>query len=190
PRGRRAHAEAGPHPEDPGRGRGDPCRGRRRRTRARRGDRFPEAGRDGAAAHRRFHGVHGVGRRDDPGHPWGRLGRDTPAEPGHLVAFDAGVVLDGYVGELGRTVGVGENDTAGRDLRRHRDAQWERLLAACRPGAAMTDLIDAYDAQGVPPPVPVARGLGLGFYLPLVTHALPGLAAAQRFEAGMVLALT
>jgi len=125
-----------------------------------------------------------------PEHPWGRLGRDTPAEPGHLVAFDAGVVLDGYVGELGRTVGVGENDTAGRDLRRHRDAQWERLLAACRPGAAMTDLIDAYDAQGVPPPVPVARGLGLGFDLPLVTHALPGLAAAQRFEAGMVLALT
>jgi len=38
--------------------------------------------------------------------------------------------------------------------------------------------------------MPVARGLGLGFDLPLVTHALPGAAAEQRAEAGMVLALT
>ena len=38
--------------------------------------------------------------------------------------------------------------------------------------------------------MPVARGLGLGFDLPLVTHALPGLAAGQRVEAGMVFALT
>jgi Xaa-Pro dipeptidase len=40
------------------------------------------------------------------------------------------------------------------------------------------------------PPMPVARGLGLGYDLPLVTHALPREAAAQRVEAGMVLALT
>jgi Xaa-Pro aminopeptidase len=38
--------------------------------------------------------------------------------------------------------------------------------------------------------MPVARGLGLGFDLPLVTHALPRTAAEQRFEEGMVLALT
>jgi Xaa-Pro aminopeptidase len=38
--------------------------------------------------------------------------------------------------------------------------------------------------------MPVARGLGLGFDLPLVTHALPNLAAEQHLEAGMVLALT
>jgi Xaa-Pro aminopeptidase len=38
--------------------------------------------------------------------------------------------------------------------------------------------------------VPVARGLGLGFDLPLVTPVLPGEAAAQQAEAGMVLALT
>ena len=38
--------------------------------------------------------------------------------------------------------------------------------------------------------MPVARGLGLGFDLPLVTHALPRTAAEQRLEEGMVLALT
>jgi Xaa-Pro aminopeptidase len=38
--------------------------------------------------------------------------------------------------------------------------------------------------------MPVARGLGLGFDLPLVTHALPGEAAGQAVEAGMVLVLT
>ncbi len=38
--------------------------------------------------------------------------------------------------------------------------------------------------------MPVARGLGLGFDLPLVTHALPRTAAEQHVEAGMVFALT
>ncbi len=64
-------------------------------------------------------------------------------------------------------------------------------MAACRPGAATSDLLAAYDAAGVaPPPMPVARGLGLGFDLPLVTHALPAEAAQQQLETGMVLALT
>jgi len=38
--------------------------------------------------------------------------------------------------------------------------------------------------------MPVARGLGLGFDLPLVTHALPRTAGEQQVEPGMVLALT
>jgi Xaa-Pro aminopeptidase len=38
--------------------------------------------------------------------------------------------------------------------------------------------------------MPVARGLGLGFDLPLVTHELPRTAAEQQLEAGMVFALT
>jgi Xaa-Pro aminopeptidase len=67
----------------------------------------------------------------------------------------------------------------------------DRLLAACRVGAPGSALLDAYDDAGVPPPpMPVARGLGLGFDLPLVTHALPQTAAAERLEEGMVLALT
>ncbi len=120
-------------------------------------------------------------------HPWRRSNRDGPVTPGDLVAFDAGVVHDGYVGELGRTHAVG----AGRDVFARWDELWDRLLDACRPGAAMSDLLDAYDVARVPPPpMPVARGLGLGFDLPLVTHALPRTAADQRLEPGMVLALT
>lgn len=122
---------------------------------------------------------------------WGRLGRDEPALPGQLVAFDAGVILSGYVGELGRTYGLGEADAEERNLRRRAAELWQRLLGACRPGSAATDLLEVYDDAGLPPPpVPVARGLGLGFDLPLVTHALPALAGEQRLEAGMVLALT
>ena len=121
-------------------------------------------------------------------HPWRRASRDAPAAPGDLIAFDAGVIARGYAGELGRTVAL--DGEPGTGLFGRWDELWDRLLAACRPGAPLTDLLDAYGAAGVaPPPVPVARGLGLGFDLPLVTHALPQTAAEQRLQAGMVLAL-
>ena len=59
------------------------------------------------------------------------------------------------------------------------------------PGAPASDLLDAYAAAGVEaPPMPVARGLGHGFDLPLVTHALPETAAAERLEPGMVFGLS
>jgi Xaa-Pro aminopeptidase len=65
------------------------------------------------------------------------------------------------------------------------------LIDACRAGAPATGLLDAYDASGAaPPPVPVARGLGLGNDLPFVTGALRRTAGEQTLEAGMVLALT
>jgi Xaa-Pro aminopeptidase len=129
-----------------------------------------------------------VTSRDDP---WHRTSRDVPVQPGDLVAFDAGAVVGGYVGEVGRTHVVGGDDALDPALSRSWDELWERLVGACRPGAPMSVLLDAYDAAGIPaPPVPVARGLGLGFDLPLVTHALPETAAEQRMEAGMVLALT
>jgi Xaa-Pro dipeptidase len=124
-------------------------------------------------------------------HPWRRATRDVRAEPGDLVAFEAGVVRAGYVGEVGRTRPVGSDVVIDPALCRSRDDLWERLLEACRPGAPLRGLLDAYDASGIPPPpMPVARGLGLGFDLPLVTHALPRAAAGQHFEPGMVLALT
>jgi Xaa-Pro aminopeptidase len=123
--------------------------------------------------------------------PWRRAHRDTPVEGGDLVAFDAGVILGGYVGELGRTRPVGREADIDRELAGRWAELWDRLLGACRIGAPLSGLLDAYDAAGFPPPpMPVARGLGLGFDLPLVTHALPGEAAAQPAEAGMVLALT
>jgi Xaa-Pro aminopeptidase len=123
-------------------------------------------------------------------HPWHRSSRDAPIKPNDLVAFEAGVILGGYVGELGRTYSVGDVETH-RELSQRWNGLWDRLLAACRSGSPPTGLLDAYVAAGIPPPpMPVARGLGLGFDLPLVTHALPHTAAEQRFEAGMVLALT
>ena len=123
-------------------------------------------------------------------HPWRRSSRDSAVESGDLVAFEAGVILGGYVGELGRTHAVGGDAAVDRELLRRRDELWDRLLTACRVGAPLTDLLDAYDAAGIPPPpMPVARGLGLGFDLPLVTHALPRTAGEQHVEAGMVLAL-
>jgi Xaa-Pro dipeptidase len=126
-----------------------------------------------------------------PEHPWRRASRDAPVGPGDLVAFEAGVILGGYVGELGRTYSVEGDVASDRELFQRWDQLWDRLLAACRPGAPLTVLLDAYDAAGVPsPPTPVARGLGLGFDLPLVTHTLPHTAAEQHLEVGMVLALT
>lgn len=123
--------------------------------------------------------------------PWHRADRDAPVAATDLVAFDAGVISGGYVGEVGRTYPVDDMSVQDRAPFRRWEELWDRLLAACRPGAAATDLLAAYDAAGVaPPPMPVARGLGLGFDLPIVSHALPATAAEQRLEPGMVLALT
>jgi Xaa-Pro aminopeptidase len=123
-------------------------------------------------------------------HPWRRTSRDAPVASGDLVAFDAGVILGGYSGELGRTRAVGDVMLDPTVLEQWEEL-WDRLLAACRPGAPLSALLDAYAAVGVPPPpMPVARGLGLGYDLPLVTHALPRTASEEHFETGMVLALT
>ena len=123
--------------------------------------------------------------------PWRRASRDTPAGPGDLVAFDAGVMLGGYVGELGRTHPVDGDAAIEGQLARRCDELADRLLAACRVGAPVRDLLAAYEGAGVPlPPMPVARGLGLGYDLPLVTAALPRTAGEQIMEAGMVLALS
>jgi Xaa-Pro dipeptidase len=123
-------------------------------------------------------------------HPWRRANRDTPAQPGDLVAFEAGVMLGGYVGELGRTHSVGGDAAIDGQLPQRCDELWDRLYGACRVGAPLSDLLAAYEGAGIPvPPVPVARGLGLGYDLPLVTAALPRTAGEQAMEAGMVLAL-
>jgi len=128
-------------------------------------------------------------------HPWQRSSRDRPVAVGDLVAFDAAVISDGYFGELSRSVVVGE--PTARETRKalalfgRRDELLERLLQACVPGAPSSVLLDAYAAAGVAaPPVPVARGLGHGFDLPLVTHALPDTAAAEKLEPGMVFGLS
>jgi Xaa-Pro aminopeptidase len=131
-----------------------------------------------------------ISSRDEP---WRRADRDTAIGSGDLVAFAAGVVRDGYLGELGRTrvAGGGDAGAPSASLLARWDELWDRLVAACQPGAPLSDLVAAYEAAGVAaPPMPIAHGLGLGYDLPLVTHALPRTAAEQRLEPGMAFALT
>jgi Xaa-Pro dipeptidase len=123
-------------------------------------------------------------------HPWRRASDDGLVRDGDLVAFSAGVLDGGYTGEVGRTWPVG--DIAGaRDLYQRWDALWDRLYEACRPGAPAIDLMSAYQAAGEElPPMPISRGLGLGFDPPVVSRHLPATAAEEQLEAGMVLAVT
>jgi Xaa-Pro aminopeptidase len=127
-----------------------------------------------------------------PDHPWRRAGgdREGRVHDGDLVAFTSGVLAGGYMGEVGRTwpadAAAGAAALYGRW-----DKLWAKLIAACRPGAAAADLLAAYQAAGEPPPpMPVARGLGMGFDPPVVTQRLPRTAAGERLAAGMVLAVT
>jgi Xaa-Pro aminopeptidase len=122
-------------------------------------------------------------------HPWRRAGGDGRVAAGDLVAFTAGVVAHGYIAEVGRTYAAG--GAVPEALAARCDRVWERLLAACRPGAPGSDLLEGYVRAGEPlPPMPVARGLGLGFDPPVVTGGLPRTAREARLEEGMVLALT
>jgi Xaa-Pro dipeptidase len=126
-------------------------------------------------------------------HPWRRASDDGQVQPGDLVAFSAGVLDDGYIGEVGRTwpVGVPRKPQAAVDLYQRWDALWDKIYDVCRPGASGADLLAAYQAAREPlPPMPIARGLGLGFDPPVVSQHLPMTASAERLEVGMVLAVT
>ena len=105
-------------------------------------------------------------------HPFER-GQSEIAD-GDLVAFDAGAVAGGYVGVVGRTWPVGDAaDGSTRKLFGRSNALYDRLIAACRPGADTRELLVAYEAVGEPlPPMPVAHGLGLGFDPPVVSETL------------------
>jgi len=122
-------------------------------------------------------------------HPWRRA--EGAIREGDLVALSAGVLADGYVAEVARTLYIGEPTDAVRGLYRRRDALWDRLVEACRPGMATSALLDAYAHAGEQLPVmPVAHGLGLGFDPPVVSPQLRATADAELLEAGMVLAVT
>jgi Xaa-Pro dipeptidase len=126
-------------------------------------------------------------------HPWRRANDDGRVQLGDLVAFSAGVLDGGYIGEVGRTWPVGEPSQlrAAVDLYRRWDVLWHGLYDACRPGAPGADLLAAYRAAGEPlPPMPIARGLGMGFDPPVVSQHLPATASEERLEVGMVLAVT
>ncbi|BBZ59530.1 M24 family metallopeptidase [Mycolicibacterium monacense] len=124
-------------------------------------------------------------------HPWRRADSDGLVREGDLVALSAGVLADGYVAEVARTLCVGEPTDAARALFRRRDGLWERLIEACRPGMTTSGLLAAYEQAGERlPAMPVAHGLGLGFDPPVVSPALRATAEADVLEEGMVLAVT
>ncbi|OBG86961.1 Xaa-Pro aminopeptidase [Mycobacterium sp. E3298] len=125
-----------------------------------------------------------------PDHPWRLATSDGRVKDGDLVAFSAGVLAGGYVGEVGRTWPAGAARGAAALYRRW-NSLWDRLLAACQPGTGAGELLSAYEAAGeAAPPMPVARGLGMGFDPPVISNRLPATAAGERLEAGMVLAVT
>ncbi|OBI64615.1 Xaa-Pro peptidase family protein, partial [Mycobacterium sp. E796] len=127
-------------------------------------------------------------------HPWRRGDREV--RPGDLVAFTAGALADGYVGEVGRTWPAGNitadaADDSARKLFARSDALFDKMFAACRPGASAAGLLAAYRVAGEPiPPMPVAHGLGLGFDPPVVSETLAAAGEDDRLDAGMVLAIT
>lgn len=125
-------------------------------------------------------------------HPWQRASGDGTVRCGDLVALSAGALADGYVGEVARTWPVGEVVSASVDeLYQRAEALWGRLFDVCRPGAVVSDFFAAYESAGEPlPPMPVAHGLGLGFDPPVVSPVLADTTAAERVDAGMVLAVT
>jgi Xaa-Pro dipeptidase len=125
-----------------------------------------------------------------PEHRWRQGPRDRLVADGDLVAFASGALADGYVGEVGRTVSVG--DVPGADeLFERSNALWDKLVAACKPGAPASDLLAAYEVAGEPlPPMPVAHGLGLGFDPPVVSPDLPETSIAAQLDPGTVLAVT
>jgi Xaa-Pro dipeptidase len=122
-----------------------------------------------------------------------RAGGERVIRTGDLVTFDAGVVAEGYAGEVARTVvaGNGDGERAADSLFERADALWGELLDACRPGEPASGLLAAYGAAGEPLPTgAVARGLGLGFDDPVVTAALPATAAREQLDPGVVLVVT
>ncbi|CDO88689.1 Xaa-Pro aminopeptidase [Mycobacterium triplex] len=120
--------------------------------------------------------------------PWHRGAAE--ARPGDLVAFAAGALANGYVAEVGRTWPVGDGAEA-RGLFGRSNTLYDKMVAACRPGASIRDLLAAYQAAGEPiPPMPIAHGLGLGFDPPVVSETLVAAGEDDRLDAGMVLAIT
>jgi Xaa-Pro dipeptidase len=123
-------------------------------------------------------------------HPWRRANREV--REGDLVAFAAGALAAGYVAEVGRTWPADATvDGEARKLFERSHALYDKLLAACRPGASTRELLAAYEAAGEPiPPMPIAYGLGLGFDPPVVSETLVAAGELDQLEPGMVLAIT
>lgn len=117
------------------------------------------------------------------------LATAAPIERGQLVVLDPGAFHRGYEGGVGRTwVAGGEATEAQRGLAARCRGALDGVIAACRSGAAGSDLVAAWTAAGEPPPpVPLAHGLGLGAEPPVIGSGVGG---ASVLVTGTVLAVT
>jgi Xaa-Pro dipeptidase len=112
---------------------------------------------------------------------------------GDLVALRAEVLYSGYLGSVMRTVAVPTAPGAAGDVPGALRQRWRRAVSAvvemCRPGAAVGELLDAWDSSGeARPPVPVVFGVGLGMEAPVAGNAFgPEGARPDVLEAGMIL---
>ena len=107
---------------------------------------------------------------------------DRVLATGDRVVLEAGVLVDGYEGSVGRTIVCGEtqpDSTPADDL-------FTTLAGAVSTGATGADLWAAWDATGVARSArPIAHGVGLGLEPPLIGDDGDG----ERFESGMALSL-
>jgi Xaa-Pro aminopeptidase len=117
-----------------------------------------------------------------------RIALDRVLSEEDALVCDVGLLYAGYEGGVGRTRLLGEPSAAQRETAaRARDLR-DALVQACRPEAALEDLVRVYEHAGVAMPAqPIAYGLGLGMEPPVVRVAP---STGPRLAAGMVLSVT
>ncbi len=121
-------------------------------------------------------------------------------QAGDLVVLRAEVLYTGYLGTVMRTIAVpqapGASGVPGvSGIPDALQTRWRRAVSAvvemCRPGAAVGELLDAWDSSGEPrPPVPIVFGVGLGMEPPVAGNAFgPEGARQDVLQAGMILCI-
>ena len=118
-----------------------------------------------------------------------RIARSSPIEAGQLVVLDPGAFFRGYEGGLGRTRAVGGATSLHKaELAARCRAAVGVVVAACWPGTAGSDLLEAWTATGEALPAePLAVGVGLGLEPPVIGR---GLGMGSILVPGTVLAVT
>ncbi len=112
-----------------------------------------------------------------------RLTDDVAVNDGDLVACSSGVLYAGYEGTVGRTwpcLSAGRAAPPAQQalFGRWREL-WEAVAESLRPGASGADVRKAYEATGEQlPSFPMARGLGLGYEVPVIGTGLDAAADA------------
>jgi Xaa-Pro dipeptidase len=117
-----------------------------------------------------------------------RLVTDRPVVAGELVVLDAGALVAGYEGGIGRTWPVGPTTAAQRDLATRCRSGLDALIDRCRPGTSGRDLRAAWAATGEATRAePIVHGVGVGVEPPIIGA---GVGDDAVLAAGMALSVT